>query len=579
MKKYLLILLLFLLITAQKILAQTPDELSTIFEQKDSLFDIVIENDPGQSISLVNELINIGKKLNSDSLLHIAHLNQAEAYNKMEMFDESLKVLYDLLKTSESNSKDKRTIKLLLLIGNSYFQMGDHDKAVTMLKRSKSEAIRLKQYADTIMINLELGLNLVALNKPNEGISIIRANIVAAKKMNDIETICIGLDNLSNAYFELEDYKNSLVYQEEILNYGDFIHRSLEKKAAINQHLAEINIQLKRWDVAQIYVDSATYYAKEIKSNYWLFDCYKNQASILEAKGKYKEALHFHQMYLSAKDSVYKADYDTKMSFIANLYELENKELKINQLTVEHQLTEAKLKGSFLLMAIIALLIGLAFMYSLFKKNRAEKLLQQSIAFQLLQAQEDERRRISGELHDSVGQNMLFLKNKLQSENDIDKGQLLHSVDNALQEIRNISKNLYPNQLEKYGLIAAVDALAEEVHSSTGIFVSSDLEGIDELLNKNVKINFYRIIQEFVNNTLKHAEATSIRITAQQIDDKIELIVQDNGRGFDKSELERKANRTFGLLNMEERIKMLKGNLRIESSPGKGTKSYFTIPV
>jgi signal transduction histidine kinase len=206
--------------------------------------------------------------------------------------------------------------------------------------------------------------------------------------------------------------------------------------------------------------------------------------------------------------------------------------------------------------------------------------LQQKIAFQLIQAQEDERQRIAKDLHDSVGQNILFLKNHVQNNGDqIDTTKLVKSIDDALQEIRNISKNLYPNQLEKYGLIAAVEALADEVSQSTGIFVSSDMEGIEEILNNNVKINFYRIIQEFVNNTLKHAEATAIRITAQQTDQTIELIVQDNGKGFDKAEMQRKANHSFGLLNMEERVKMLKGTFAIESEPGKGTKSTFSIPV
>jgi signal transduction histidine kinase len=205
-------------------------------------------------------------------------------------------------------------------------------------------------------------------------------------------------------------------------------------------------------------------------------------------------------------------------------------------------------------------------------------LLKERFAQQLLATQEEERQRIAKDLHDSVGQNILFIKNQLLSkEKDDDK--LLKSIDTAIEEVRNISKDLYPNQLQKYGLASAVDALSEQVKDSTGIFISSDLQGIDEALNKNVQINFYRIIQEFVNNTVKHADATAIRITTEQSAKELKLIVQDNGKGFDVAQLKTKANTSFGMLNMEERIKMLKGKVEIESEIGKGTKSVFTIPI
>jgi signal transduction histidine kinase len=177
-----------------------------------------------------------------------------------------------------------------------------------------------------------------------------------------------------------------------------------------------------------------------------------------------------------------------------------------------------------------------------------------------------------------VGQNILFIKNQLNSNNR-DEILLNKSIDDALDEVRNISKDLYPNQLEKYGLSSAVDALAMQINSSTGIFVSSDIQGIDDVLNKNVQINFYRIIQEFVNNTLKHANATAIRITTEHTDKEIILTVQDNGSGFDKAILEAKANKSSGMLNLEERIKMLKGKVDFETEIGKGTKAIFRVPV
>lgn len=577
MKRLLLLLLIILLFTANQLLSQTNIDLLKEYQELDSIILSASQNNPSDAISAVKDQIAVAKKMESDSLIFLAEINSARILNDLGLFDQTFEILYDLLAKTEKNPNDKRTIDLHFYIGSSYFQMSDHEKSVSHFETAKKLAIQHHKYEDTVKINLELGLAFVGVGQHKKGFEMLEKNLELAKKIKNEELIITGIDNLSNSYFEIGDHENALKYQLELLNY---LNDSKHFNTAINQHLAEIYIALERWDDAQKHVTLAIKYATEMGSNDWLFDCYKNQAAIHEAKGKYKEALSFHQKYLVTKDSVYQKDYDEKMSAMANLYELEHKERQIDKLTIDTQMAAAKIERLSFFIAFLALLIGLLVTFYQYRKNKTEKDLQQKIAFQLIQAQEDERQRIAKDLHDSVGQNILFLKNQVQTNGDqIDPAKLIKSIDAALQEIRNISKNLYPNQLEKYGLVAAVEALAEEVTHATGIFVSSDMEGIEEILNKNVKINFYRIIQEFVNNTLKHAEATAIRITAQQTDQTIELIVQDNGKGFDKAEMQRKAHHSFGLLNMEERVKMLKGKFAIESEPGKGTKSTFSIPV
>ncbi len=580
MKKVLVIFLILLLFIAQNLLGQSADTLAARYSYLDSVIEVTSQDHLSECVVAAKNQVSIAVLMDNDSLLYESKMKLAEALNELSIFDQTIDILYELLSKLEKNPSDKRISKLQFNLGASYFQMDDYTKAYAFFQKSKNTALIHKLYGDTIAINSELGLTLVGLGRKDEGLDLLSKTVEAAKKGGAAENICVGLDNLSNAYFELGDYLNALKYQEEILNFPEFTNSSLQRKAAIQQHLATINIQLKRWQTAQRHTDLSIKYASQLGSNYWLFDCYKDQAEIYEATGNYKEALAFHHRYIILKDSVYKSDYDTKMSTMANLYEVENKEHQINELTVTQALTKAKVQRLYSILAALGLLCGLLVTYYFYRKNKSEKELQQRIAFQLLHVQEEERQRISQELHDSIGQNILFIKNQINSDmSTTDLTKLRKSVDTALEELRNISKNLYPNQLEKYGLTAAVESLAQEVNQLSGIFVSSDLEGIDDVLNKNVKINFYRIIQEFVNNTLKHADATAIRITAHQFEDTIELVVQDNGKGFDKLEWERKANISFGLINMEERIKMLKGKCSIESEPGKGTKSIFTIPI
>jgi signal transduction histidine kinase len=580
MKRHLVLLLIILLFTANQLLSQSFPDLLKSYQRLDSIILEASENNPSEAIAAIKEQGIIAQKMESDSLIFLSEINRARILNDLGLFDQTFEILYTLLAKTEKNHNDNRVVDLHFYIGSSYFQMSDHEKSVSHFETAKKLAIQHQKYEDTVKINLELGLVYVGVGLHKKGFEMLEKNLALAKSLKNEELIITGIDNLSNSYFEIGDNENALKYQLELLNYPEYMNDSKHYKTAINQHLAEIYIALQRWDDAQKHVTLAIKYATEMGSNDWLFDCYKNQAAIYEAKGMYKDALLFHQKYLTTKDSVYQKDYDEKMSAMANLYELEHKENLIDRLTIDTQIADAKIERLTFFTAFLILFIGLLITFYQYRKNKTEKDQQQKIAFQLIQAQEDERQRIAKDLHDSVGQNILFLKNQVQNNTDqIDTTKLIKSIDAALQEIRNISKNLYPNQLEKYGLIAAIEALADEVSQSTGIFVSSDMEGIEEILNNNVKINFYRIIQEFVNNTLKHAEATAIRITAQQTDQTIELIVQDNGKGFDKADMQRKANRSFGLINMEERVKMLKGTFAIESEPGKGTKSTFSIPV
>jgi signal transduction histidine kinase len=153
----------------------------------------------------------------------------------------------------------------------------------------------------------------------------------------------------------------------------------------------------------------------------------------------------------------------------------------------------------------------------------------------------------------------------------------METITHTMDDIRALSKDLYPNQLEKYGLAAAVDALCEKVAAATGIFVSSDLQEIEPLLGREAVINCYRIIQESLNNIIKHAGATAVRITGTSSDAGLLLCIMDNGSGFDTNALERKSQTSFGLLNMEERAKMLGGKMELQSNK-TGTRIYITLP-
>ncbi len=557
--------------------AQNVQELFTKFKYLDSLIATALVNNPEGALNWIKEQDKIAERLKSDSLQFNAVVNKARVFGQLSIYDVNLKILYDLLAKAEAENKCERIGKVKYLLGATYLNMFDYKKSLANFEEAKKVYLNCKEYEDTLNVNAELGLQYVIAGEEEKGILLLKQTIENFKKLPPDKGLANAIDNLSNSYYGMDDLKNAIAYQLLLVD-NTYINSNIEGRTAVNQHLAELYCEDKQYDKAQAYVTKAIAYGEKMKSNFWLFDCYKNQAAIFEAKGNYKGALLYHQKYLASKDSVYQKDYANKMSAMHNLYELDKKQNQINTLAKDKVLDSLKIQRltlGLITLMLTALFISIA---NQLRKNKKERKQKEQFAQQLLNAQEEERQRIAKDLHDSVGQNILFIKNQLQSPNK-NESALLQSIDTALEEVRNISKNLYPNQLEKYGLAKAVQTLSEQVNKTTGIFISSDMKGIDEALNKNVQINFYRIIQEFINNTLKHANATSIRITTELNSKEIVLLVQDNGKGFDTNILQSKAHNSFGILNMEERIKMLKGNVTIESEKGKGTKSRFTIPI
>jgi signal transduction histidine kinase len=566
----------FLLIVSTIARADKP-KLS--FNELDSLIFRSYNEKPAYAMRYSIQQLKMAIESQNDSLIYIATDRQAHILDELGMFDETLKLLYSLLKRFEKKKNNKRIGEIMYNIGSTYFQMRDHKRAYDFFIRCKNEYIKSKRYDDTVIVNFEIGLELAGLGKLNDGIELIKKNLAIARSMKNEEVIVTGLDDLSNCYMEAKDYKNAYLYQKEILQY-DYCKREALLKTALYQHLAEILINLKKYDEAQWYLTEATKLATDAGSNDWLFECYKNQSTMDEAKGSYKSALYYYQKFNNTKDSVYKNNYDTKMSAMANLYELEHKQNEIENLAMDKELSATKIQRLYLIIAALILLIIIIVLVINHRKNKTEKILREKFSTQLIQTQEDERRRISKDLHDSVGQNILFIKNQIHKLLLDANPILTKSVDSVLEEVRNISKDLYPNQLEQYGLLSAIDALCEKVKESTPVFISTDLQLPEEkFLTKETKINCYRIIQECISNSLKHAAASAIRITSEFSEGKIQLIIQDNGNGFEQNILSIKANRSFGMLNIQERIRIMKGSFKLESELGKGTKSIFEIPI
>jgi signal transduction histidine kinase/ligand-binding sensor domain-containing protein len=220
------------------------------------------------------------------------------------------------------------------------------------------------------------------------------------------------------------------------------------------------------------------------------------------------------------------------------------------------------------------------------RQLKGEQERQAQFSRRLMQTQESERQRIANELHDSLGQNLLVIKNKLlMAEQDQGKkneiGEMSDLVSKTIEEVRSISHNLRPHQLDQLGLSKTIRALVKQVGESSGIALTADVDKIDGLLNGDEEISLFRIIQESCNNLVKHSGAKKAGLSVKRTDTGLDVVLTDDGRGMHVGTEQSRdtLGEGFGLSGMKERARTFGWNLNIESQLNNGTTIHLAIPL
>jgi signal transduction histidine kinase/tetratricopeptide (TPR) repeat protein len=562
-------------------IAQAYNDLGIIYYDKQN-FDT--------AIVLYNKAFEIRKKNNDLSGMAKLYNKIGVVYQKQGNFDKALENQLNALRIFEQLKDNIGISYSLNNIGIVNQNMGLYDEAI----RYQLQSIAIKE-----KINDRYGLAGSYVNVGN--IYLLQNNYPKAKEfylkaekitreLGDKEYLSNALNNLSRFYIGTKEYKEALPYVNESFALRQGLGDTKGMVSCLINH-GKIFIGLQQYDSAEVRLNKALYLAKGGQScKPEMPALYETFTELYETTAQPDKALAMHKLFASSKDSIYTTELGHNFAELQTKYETLQKEKQIQEQQFKLAQKNYWIGGSIGLLILISLLSYSYYHRRQLKqeaKMQIELIRQQELAARaVIEAEEAERQRIAKDLHDGVGQMMSAAKMNLSAvesylnlqtkEQQQAFDNIIQLVDDSCKEVRSVSHNMMPNALIKNSLAAAIREFVDKLDQRV-LKVHLYEQGLDERLDSNMETILYRIIQECVNNVIKHSGANTLDITIIKESNEITATIEDNGKGFDTSDPEKFEG--IGLKNMRTRIAYLKGTIDIDSSPGNGTVVALHVPL
>jgi signal transduction histidine kinase len=547
----------------------------------------------------------------------------------LQNFDDAISIGADALALATKNGDSVVVGELKREIGEAWYFKGKYDiaanyfyESVSLLEKTNDKVQLANSYNALAKLyrktrdlkrsleNYDKAMNLFRSLNDSGGISMIynesgvvfeyagdyetaidrySASLKIAQRRNDPVGICYALSNLAGVYTLQNKFTEAENYLQQTLS----IRKQLKDTFALALSYSDLGntyTSAGNYEKAKACLDSSNAIADtmgypELKRNN-----YELLSQIAEKQGNYQLALDYFHKRTGLQDSIFGIEKTRQIEELNTRYETEKKERMIH----EQQSKLAKQKiiiGSVIALVILAGLLGYT-QYRRYKwkqeaKMRTAILKQQEEAMKaVIEAEEAERQRIAKDLHDGVGQMMSAAKMNLSAyesnvhfkDEEEKEGfeKIIALVDESCKEVRAVSHNMMPNALLKNSLASAIREFIDKLDQKI-LQVHLYTEGLEERLDSNVETVLYRVIQECVNNVIKHADANTLDISIIKEANEIIATIEDNGKGFDTTDKEKFDG--IGLKNIRTRVEYLKGTVDFDSSPNKGTLVALHVPL
>ncbi|MGD8778924.1 MAG: sensor histidine kinase [Ignavibacteria bacterium] len=531
------------------------------------------------------------------------------ALMQFEEYEKASQSFIEALEYFEKTEDKYYTSKINGHLGIVFACLNDYQTSLEYFNKALTQYRKINDSFGVAMVTTNLGYLHLKLKKYNEAISYFKESLLFYKGKEYNSNLANLYSNMGECYTAMEEYNSALKYLTLAQEYLEK-NSALNTQAFIYNHIADIYIKTGKLTEGKQYLKQAVDVANRIEHKTELITTYKLYHDYYLNTGDAKNAQLYFDKYVALKDSISNAERHEQVATLKTKYETEKKEKENAILQADLELKENDLavqRRLIWFVSIIGLLliaVGYFFNRSLKHKNvilqkenkikeaeketiKHETIAKQQVEFsqKLIEKQEEERERIAGELHDDIGQELLIAKNKLlldskNEPNNKSTTEVSEIISNVIEGLSIMSHNLSPLELEELGLTETISVMINRVENSSNIKFNLGTENIDTILDEKEQINLYRVIQEAVNNIIKHSKATTANLVIKRLDKEILIKISDNGIGFDNSGTGSDIDRPhFGLSGMKERVKLLHGEFNIFSEADSGTEIKISLPV
>jgi signal transduction histidine kinase len=553
--------------------------------------------------------IALAKKIKNKHAEAAFYNNLAEIYDNLDNMEKALEYYQNSRVIFEHLPQRIDTLNLISVYGNILGVYSKYEQPKKALELGlKGLALAKKTKDDDALMSIYPNLTeiLIQLKRQHQALSLINEQLKIGFKTNNKNEIVDALQQKIEVYRELYPQKNFQEFAQQMKSislesdYGQGL-------AYANYYLALHFLQNKENEKSLEYANLAFDAVKKYELNVPLEEVYELLSDIAIEKGNITE---YQKYKKKIKEIRNKNNLDKILKYNQELqaqYSLNEKQNNINALNADKKAKIATLKRQKEIMFLlsIVLIISLFFIYYYFKNGRqknklllaTEQLQKQKIselekqnqltaAALLIKGQEKERERVARDLHDGLGGILSGVKFSLQNinnnylvsnENEKLFTKALEQLDSGINEMRRVAHNMMPESLIKFGLQSAIADYCEGIKQTKQLLIQFDCFGFDERIEQSTEVIIYRIIQELINNTLKHSKAEQVIVQLVKNENMILITVEDNGIGFDSKEVQNSKN--SGMANVLSRVNYLNGSLQVKSEEGKGTNITIEFKV
>jgi two-component system NarL family sensor kinase len=539
------------------------------------------------ALKFFNQAKVIAKNNNDELQILNVNANIASIYHGQKKYNEAIPVLKENLKLNEKIKNRNVERVSTSTLASCYERIGDEENAEKYLKA----ALIIAQEDDdkeSLIINYNNYASFLSgTNRLNEAITLEKKALAIAKTSPEFLKFKHTLySSLAAFYNEINDMKSAFLYKD-----SQIVHKELLINETSNGKLLELQ----------------TKYETNLKENKISL---LNKSDSLKGLQVVAQQLAISKNLFDISQQKFALAEDSLMLFSQNQTILQNrldstiKEKKINTLTKEGLQKELALqqkqaaikqKNNTIIIVAISSALLLLIGYGLFRKKQLEQKAilateqakqREQLTKAVIDAEENERKRIGSDLHDGVGQlfsavkmNLSGLFDRINFESNNEKflaEKTLALVDESCKEVRIISHKMMPNTLLKSGIASDIKSFIEKLDEQN-LKVNFSAKGFSDQLEHNEEVILYKVIQELVSNIIKHAKASELTIAIENDKKFIRALIKDNGVGFNVAAIDGFTG--IGLKNINTRIQYLKGTVHFDSAPNKGTAVSIMVPL